>query len=93
VNLPFGKGVSAFLAGDHLHVIGGRLVVFIEFDILHKHDVDQFHCIKAGQFELGSQCFEVCQFQAQEFFIPYAVQGELVIGNLCMPSSVLRLDG
>ena len=29
-NLLFWKGVSAFWAGEQLHVIGGRLVIFLE---------------------------------------------------------------
>jgi hypothetical protein len=82
-NFLFWKGVSAFRAGGKLHVIGGRLVILFEFDILPQHDVGQFHCVKAGQFEIGSQLFQVRQFQAQQFFIPSAVQGELIVGNLC----------
>ena len=58
-SLLFWKGVSAFRAGEQLHVIGGRLVVFFELDILTQHDVGQFHCVEAGQFEIGSKFFQV----------------------------------
>ena len=80
-SLLFWKGVSAFRAGEQLHVIGGRLVILFELDILPQHDVGQFHRIKTGQFEVGSQFFQVRQFKTQEVFIPAAVQSDLVVGD------------
>jgi len=77
----FWKGVSAFRAGEQLHVISGRLVVFLELDILPQHDVGQFHRVEADQFEVGSLLFQVGQFQPQEVFVPAGVQSDLVVGD------------
>ena len=58
--------LAAFRASGKLHVIGGRLVIFFELDILPQHDVGQFHCVETGQFEIGSEFFQISQLQAEE---------------------------
>ena len=80
-SLLFWKGVSAFRAGHQFDVIGGRLVVFLELDILSQHDVGQFHRIESDQVQIGVQFLQIGQFQAQELFVPAGVQGELVVGD------------
>ena len=48
-SLLFWKGVSAFRAGEQLHIVGGRLVVLLELDILPERDVGDFHHAKTSQ--------------------------------------------
>ena len=74
-----------------MHVIGGRLVIFFELDIFPQHDVGQFHHVKTGQLEIRTQLFQFGQFQAQEIFVPSAVQGELVVRDDVSPLLLLGL--
>ena len=64
-SLLFWKGVSTFWADAPVHVIGGRLVIPFELDVLAPYDVGHFHCVETGPFKIGYQFLQVGQFQAQ----------------------------
>jgi hypothetical protein len=74
--------VSAFRAFHHFDIVVRRLVVFLEGNILPQHDVGEFHGVDADKLKVRAQCLQVGQFQAQQFLVPTAVQGELVVDDV-----------